>query len=145
MSDSIDNSYQSTARFVAVNDRDEKGRFKQGNKPSTGFHSHPERRSNGSWNKSATARAKLEKLMTYTENELVELKDDIKASMFERKLAESIINSTWTTIDAMITQVYGKAKESVDITDKSNSAPLIKGYVIPTLPKNFVQLDNKED
>ena len=46
-----DTKLKSTATKQAVNGRDGNGRFAAGNTPSTGFHTNPERRKNGKWDK----------------------------------------------------------------------------------------------
>ncbi|HMQ95938.1 MAG TPA: hypothetical protein PKD19_01835 [Candidatus Saccharibacteria bacterium] len=129
----------STNRSVSV--RGSNGRFAKGNKPTNGFDKRPEDRSHGCWNKSSTPRGKLEKMMTFTEDELLVVSNDNNAPMFERRIANIILDATWAVLRDMIDQVYGKPKESVDIKDKSENDPIIKGFVIPTLPSDFIKID----
>lgn len=100
---------------------DENGKFAKGNKPITGFHTNPERRNPGGWKKNSTPRYKLEKMMSLPEADLKAVAQDKEAPLFERRLAIAIRNSDWKTIDSMINQVYGKPKESVDVTTKGES------------------------
>jgi hypothetical protein len=95
--------------------RDEKGRI-TGGTPPVGFHTNPERRHNGSWKKEDTPRYKLEQMMKLSETELQEVIDDIAAPLFERKLATAIRDGNWTVIKEMTQEVYGRPKESVDLT-----------------------------
>ena len=95
------------------------------------------------WTKSKTARGKLEKMITLIEAEVIAIHKDEHAPLFERKLAESILKADWKVLSDMMDQIYGKTKKSIDIRDVSDNQPLIKGYVIPTLLKDFVQLDKK--
>lgn len=123
--------------------RDENGRFIKGSKPVNGFDKRPEDRSRGNWKKSDTPRGKLEKMMMLTEAEITAIEKDDDAPMFERNIARVMLDASWNTLSSMIDQVYGKAKESIDIKDISDNGPIIKGFVIPTLPENFIQLNKK--
>jgi len=100
--------------------RDEKGRI-TGGTPPAGFNAHPENRHNGAWKKEDTPRFKLEQMMKLSEPELTDVIDDIAAPLFERKLASAIRDGNWLVVREMIDQVYGKAKESVDVTTQGES------------------------
>lgn len=100
--------------------RDEKGRI-TGGKPPVGFHTNPERINAGGWKKSDTPRYKLEQMMKLSEPELVEVIDNEDAPLFERKIANAIRDGNWLVVREMIDQVYGKAKESVDVTTQGES------------------------
>ena len=128
-----------TATRQADQDRDTKGRFTKGNQPKAGFHTNPERRSNGHWKKSESARYKLEKMMTLTEAELQAILDDPESPQFEQKIADAIMEGSWPTLRDMMNQVYGLPRSSVEINTDSTE-PLIKGFVIPTLPEGFINL-----
>ncbi|HET6747052.1 MAG TPA: hypothetical protein VFH06_03040 [Candidatus Saccharimonadales bacterium] len=124
---------ENTATKQAVNCRDEQGKFLPGNKPKAGFHTNPERRSNGSWKREDTARYKLEKMMQLTDPELEEVVKDPATPTFERKLAEAIQKSEWKELDQMMNQVYGR-KTDVDLNVQGEGGPpLIKGFVLPTI------------
>ena len=128
----------------AANDRDELGRFKTDNVPKTGFHTNPEHRSNGSWKKADTPRFKLEQMMMLTEAELSTMYGNPNTPLFERKLAIAIIDGTWPVIRDMINEVYGRPKETVDFNDQSNYPPIIRGFVLPTAPEDFIDKDIME-
>ena len=81
-----------------------------------GFEAHPERRHNGAWKKEDTPRFKLEQMMKLSAEELKKVAEDKTAPMFEQKLAIAIKNGQWREIKEMIQEVYGKPKESVDLT-----------------------------
>ena len=95
--------------------RDEKGRI-TGGAPPAGFNVHPENRHNGAWKKEDTPRYKLEQMMKLSEPELRKVAEDKDAPLFERKLATAIAKGQWREIKEMIQEVYGKPKESVDVT-----------------------------
>jgi len=133
---------ENTATRLADDGRDQRGRFTSGNKPKAGFHTNPERRSNGHWKKSDSARYKLEKMMLLTEDELQAILGNGQSPLFEQKIAEAIMDGSWSILGGMINQVYGSPRSSVEISTES-SEPLIKGFVIPVLPDNFINLSNK--
>ena len=100
--------------------RDEKGRI-IGGTPPAGFNVHPENRHNGAWKKESTPRFKLEQMMKLSEPDLRKVAEDKDAPLFERKLATAIAKGQWREIKEMIQEVYGKPKESVDVTSKGES------------------------
>ena len=99
---------------------DSKGRFIKGNTVAkdagVDFGSKPENRHNGAWKKESTPRYKLEQMMKLSEPELRKIAEDKDAPLFERKLATAIAKGQWREIKEMIQEVYGKPKESVDVT-----------------------------
>ena len=86
-----------------------------------GFQERPQDRHNGAWKKEDTPRYKLEQMMKLSGDELQGIIDDANAPLFERKLAEAIRDSNWTVIKEMTQEVYGKPKESVDVTTQGES------------------------
>jgi len=100
--------------------RDEKGRI-TGGTPPAGFNAHPENRHNGAWKKENTARYKLELLIQMSDEELDELIEDPSTPRFDKNMATAVKNGQWREIDSMINQVYGKPKESVDVTTQGES------------------------
>ena len=99
---------------------DSKGRFIKGNTVAkdagVDFGSMPENRHSGAWKKESTPRFKLEQMMKLSEPELRKVAEDKDAPLFERKLATAIAKGQWREIKEMIQEVYGKPKESVDVT-----------------------------
>lgn len=141
MNSNTDDTGVTPSTKQAVDGRDERGRFAPGNTPATGFHTNPERRSDGSWRKEDTARYKLEQMMILTDVELSSLIEDGSTPLFERKLAQSIIDGSWPVLRDMMNEVYGRPKESIDISSQDNALPIIKGFVLPTLPEHFIDKD----
>ena len=118
-----------TTRKQEEQTRDEKGRI-TGGVPPVGFHTNPERRHSGAWKKEDTPRFKLEQMMKLSEVELQEVIDDVDAPLFERKLATAIRDGNWTVIKEMTQEVYGKPKESVDLTNNGKSFEPISVRII---------------
>lgn len=70
----------------------------------------------GHWKKEDTPRFKLEQMMKLGEEELRKVAESKDSPLFERKLAIAIRKGEWREIKEMIQEVYGKPKESVDVT-----------------------------
>ncbi len=99
--------------------------FGKGGVPTPpGFEAHPERRHNGAWKKTDTARYKLEQMLKLSEPELKALIQDKNAPMFERKLATCIATGKWKEIEGMMNQVYGQPKQVVE-TPNIDVKPLV--------------------
>lgn len=106
--------------------RDEKGRI-TGGKPPVGFHTNPERINASGWRKSDTPRYKLEQMMKLGDAELQDVIDEPQTPTFERKIAQAIQQGQWREIKEMIEQVYGKAKESMELSNPDgNLAPTVR-------------------
>lgn len=128
--------------------RDRLGQFapgQSGNPAGTGgFGDHPENRSNGSWKKEDTARFKLEQMMQLNDTELQEIIDNPNKPRFERTLATSMMNGQWTVVKEMMQEVYGR-KTDIDMNLRSeDGVPIIKGFVIPMAPKDFIGDDGRQ-
>ena len=99
--------------------------FGKGGVPTPpGFEAHPERRHNGAWKKESTPRFKLEKMMELSFAEINAIADDADAPLFERKLANAIIDGDWKVIEGMTNQVYGYPKQSVEQVNLTPPPPL---------------------
>lgn len=84
-------------------------------------------RHNGSWKKESTPRYKLEQMMKLSEPDLRKIAENKEAPLFERKLATAIAKGQWREIKEMIEQVYGKAKESMELSNPDgNLAPTVR-------------------
>ena len=70
--------------------------------------------SHGGWKKEDTPRYKLEQMMKLNEKELMEVFNDKKTPLFERKLAQAIAKGNWKEIEGMINQVYGTPKATTE-------------------------------
>lgn len=86
-----------------------------------GFGDNPQNRNPGGWVKSDTPRFKLEQMMKLAEPDLRKIAEDKDAPLFERKLATAINKGQWREIKEMIQEVYGKPKESVDVTSNGET------------------------
>lgn len=92
-------------------------------------------RHNGSWRKEDTPRFKLEQMMKLSDDELKKVADDSQAPLFERKLAQAIKKGDWKVIKEMTEQVYGKPKESVDISNPDGSLNPYNALTVEELKK----------
>lgn len=78
----------------------------------------------GLWDITSTARYKLEQMMKLSLAEINDLADDVDAPLFERKLANAIIDGDWKIIEGMTNQVYGYPKQSVEQVNLTPPPPL---------------------
>lgn len=73
-------------------------------------------RSVGAWKKEDTARYKLEQMLKLTRAELLQVLQDEKASLFEKKLARLMLQEPdWKVVEGMLNQVYGQPKQRVEV------------------------------
>lgn len=145
-----------TATKQAVKGRDARGRFIRGNTPKVGFHTHPERRSNGSWKKEATPRAKLEKLFSdVTLGEfLAQINEYNVTSNFHEEVGNVLISerlaNTFTIddsgkikvnskeLDSLLYFVYGKKTESDASISVVDYLPEVPQFVIPIISEEHL-------
>ena len=83
MTDDMGETEADTATKQAVNGRDERGRFAPGNVPSTGFHTHAERRNNGKWDKDESISYWYNKLLRMPNEEF----DNFKPASSAQRIA----------------------------------------------------------
>lgn len=77
----------------------------------TAKHPHPKK----GWKRADSARFKLEQMLTLTANQLVEIANDERAPLFERRIARTLIKeNNWAVTASIIDEVYGKPKETVE-------------------------------
>lgn len=141
----MDDTEVSTATKQAADGRDKRGRFTSGNTPSSGFHTNPERRNNGKWDK--------EESISYWYNKLLRMPNEdfdsfVPANRAQRITYARIVEACGTgelalkATKEITDRVEGKAKQDIDMNIENESAvPLIKGFVIPTLPEHFIDDD----
>lgn len=104
-----------------------------------GFQERPEDRHSGAWKKDDTPRYKLEQMMKLSEEELKKVASDSSTPYFERKIAIALNKGDWKTIREMIHEVYGRPKESVDLTSGGKELPT------PILRLDSVHRDHSND
>ena len=134
-----------TATKQAVNGRDENGRFVAGNTPSTGFHTNPERRNNGKWDKDESISYWYNKLLRMPNDEF----DSFKPASSAQRIAYTRIVTACGTDELALKatkeitdRVEGKPRQDIDMSlEQDEAIPIIKGFVIPTLPEHFIDND----
>lgn len=97
-----------------------------------GFEAHPERRHNGAWKKTETARWKFEQIIKMDSTELQELIANEKAAEFERTCATIIyrartmaaksespadLDRVLNMLERLANQIYGQPKQMVEQTN----------------------------
>lgn len=103
--------------------RDDKGRI-TGGPPPKGFNANPQNRHNGAWKKEETVRYQVEMVAQMGDEELQEVIDDVERPRLVRNFASAVKMSQWREIKEMIEMIYGKPKESVDLTSNGESVGL---------------------
>lgn len=133
-----------TATNQAVNGRDENGRFAIGNKPTVGFHTNPERRSDGRWRKEDSVTYQYRRMLAMTDDELEAFIPETQA----QKIAKMRImraarddDSSLAETKEITNRTEGKARQDIGIETDEKVVPIIRGFVIPTLPEDFVNKD----
>lgn len=127
--------------------RDERGRFTSGHKPSTGFHTNPERRSNGRWKKEDSISFQYNLLLSMSPEEFDRYKPDTIAQKIAlARVKDALLddrNAFVNTIE-ITDRTEGKACQEVEIKDEEKSSPLIKGFVIPSMPDDYAARIDRE-
>lgn len=123
-----------------------------------GFADHPENRSNGSWTKEKTPRAKLENMLSeMTVGEfMTQIHDENIVANLDAKIGDVVVSGRLANIfvddtdgsgklevnskefDALMYFIYGSRSEN-DTTITTDGDPfVIKGFVIPIAPEDFI-------
>lgn len=92
-----------------------------------GFGDNPENRNPGGWKKTDTLRFKIEKASELDRLELQDIVNDESESMLLRKFAEATLKADWRMIKEITEMLYGKPKETVDISNPDGSmTPIVR-------------------
>jgi hypothetical protein len=131
----------SAATKQAVNGRDENGRFAAGNKPTVGFHTNPERRSNGRWRKEDSVTYQYRRMLAMTDDELEAFIPETQAQKIAKvrivRAVRDDDNSLAETKE-ITDRTEGKARRDIGIETDEKAVPIIRGFVIPTLPDGYI-------
>lgn len=132
---------KSTATNLAVNGRDEHGRFTIGNTPSSGFHTNPERRSDGRWGKEASISYWYNKLGNMPNEEYEKF---IPKNAFQKiavlRLERAMRDDNYSLAETkeITDRTEGKPRQDIGIEADEKATPIIRGFVIPTFPDGYV-------
>lgn len=134
----------STATKQAVNGRDENGRFAIGNKPTVGFHTNPERRSDGRWRKEDSVTYQYRRILAMTDDELEAFIPETQAQKIAKVRVMRAVrddDSSLAETKEITDRTEGKTRQDIGIETDEKAVPIIRGFVIPTLPEDFVNKD----
>lgn len=134
----------STATNQAVNGRDENGRFAIGNKPTVGFHTNPERRSDGRWRKEDSVTHQYRRMLAMADDELEAFIPETQAQKIAKMRIMRAVrddDSSLAETKEITDRTEGKARQDIGIETDEKAVPIIRGFVIPTLPEDFVNKD----
>ena len=86
-----------------------------------GFGDNPQNRNPGGWKKTDSLRYKIEQASYLDAEELQAIIDDPKEATLLRRFAEATLKADWRMIKEITEMLYGKPKESVDVTTGGES------------------------
>lgn len=131
----------STATKQAVNGRDGRGRFAIGNKPTVGFHTNPERRSNGRWRKEDSVTYQYRRMLAMTDDELEAFIPETQAQKIAKVRVMRAVrddDSSLAETKEITDRTEGKTRQDIGIETDEKAIPIIRGFVIPTLPDGYI-------
>lgn len=92
-----------------------------------GFGDNPENRNPGGWSKTSTLRYKIEQASYLSDEELQAIVDNPDESTLLRRFAKATLKADWKMIKEITEMLYGKPKESVDVSSSDGSlAPVVR-------------------
>lgn len=159
MKQPIDTEPKITATKQAVRGRDNRGRFTVGNLPKTGFHTNPERRSNGSWKKERTPRGKLEKILEdITVGEFFEQIARNNIEFLDEKVGDIAVSQRLRNVfkiekdgrigviskeyDTLMKFIYGNKVEHEYHASPEEAGTILMGFVVPAVsPEDIKRLE----
>lgn len=129
--------------------REKNGQFAPGQSgnPSGkgGFADNPENRSSGHWDKENSISYWYNKLLRMTDEEFEKWQPKNKAQRIALKrivAAEGGDELALKNTKEITDRTEGRPKQDIDMNIETDEAiPLIKGFVIPTLPEHFIDKD----
>ena len=86
-----------------------------------GFGDNPQNRNPGGWSKRDTLRFKIEEASYLDDEELQAIIDNPKEATLLRRFAKATLEADWKMIKEITEMLYGKPKESVDVTSNGET------------------------
>lgn len=121
------------------------GRFAPGNNANPtgkgGFGTNPQNRSNGKWKKENSISYQYNRLLAMTEEEYNAFKPVTNAEKIAKRRIERAIRDDDESLKEtkeITDRTEGRAKQDISIEADEKAAPLIRGFVIPTLPEGYI-------
>ena len=130
-----------------IDNRDSKGRFGPGNNMNPtghgGFGTNPQNRSSGKWNKDTSVSYWYNKLGRMDNEEFNKFKPANPFQEIAYKRGQAALSTADGELALKNTKeitdrTEGRAKQDINIDVDEKSAPLIRGFVIPTLPEGYI-------
>lgn len=129
--------------------REKNGQFAPGHSGNPegkgGFGDNPENRSSGHWDKEESISYWYNKILRMTDDEYDAFKPANRAQRIALKrvvTAEGGDELALKTTKEITDRTEGRPKQDIDMNVSGDDVvPLIKGFVIPTLPEHFIEQD----
>lgn len=110
-----------------------------------GFRSHPENRSNGRWSKDTSISYWYNKFGRMTDEERKEFQPETdfqRIALRRIEVALGFDELALKTTKEITDRTDGRPRQDIDMNIESESlSPIIKGFVLPTLPDHFIEKD----
>lgn len=128
----------------------ENGRFALNNNANPtgkgGFSDHPENRNSGHWDKENSLSYWYNKIMRMTDGEFDKWKPNNRAQRIALKVINMALGDdedlALKATKEITDRTEGRPKQSIDLDlEYEQSIPIIRGFVIPTLPEHFIDKD----
>lgn len=121
------------------------GKFAPGNNANPtgkgGFGDNPQNRSNGKWKKENSVSYQYNRMLAMTTDELKDFKPTTNAEAIAKRRLERAMRDDDESLKEtkeITDRTEGRAKQDINIDVDEKSAPLIRGFVIPTLPEGYI-------
>lgn len=134
-----------STRQEHVVEREPDGKWKPGAVPNPtgkgGFGTNPQNRSNGKWKKENSVSYQYNRMLAMTSEEFKKFEPTTNAEAIAKRRIERAIRDDDESLKEtkeITDRTEGRAKQDISIEADEKAAPLIRGFVIPTLPEGYI-------
>lgn len=106
-----------------------------------GFGENPQNRSNGKWKKENSVSYQYNRMLAMTTDELKDFTPTTNAEAIAKRRVDRAMRDDDESLKEtkeITDRTEGRAKQDINIDVDEKSAPLIRGFVIPTLPEGYI-------
>ena len=106
-----------------------------------GFGDNPQNRSNGKWKKENSISYQYNRLLAMTDEEYKEFKPKTNAEKIANRRIQRALrddDSSLGETKEITDRTEGRPKQDIGLEVDETSAPLIRGFVIPTMPSDYI-------
>lgn len=106
-----------------------------------GFGDNPQNRSNGKWKKENSVSYQYNRMLAMTPEEFKKFEPTTNAEAIAKRRIERAIRDDDESLKEtkeITDRTEGRAKQDISIEADEKAVPLIRGFVIPTLPEGYI-------